>query len=76
MTGLRSSLAGLSGPPLSRESPVRSRSFTEFEVDDWAISAFVVRKLVPVVGTHPFPLHELMLMVAALCWVEPPQIFD
>jgi hypothetical protein len=48
----------------------------EFEVDAWAISDFVVQRLVPVVGAHPFPLHELMLMTAVACRVNPPQIFD
>lgn len=62
--------------PVSRENPVKGRSSTEFEVDNWAISDFVLHKLVPVVGTHPFPLHELMLMVAAVCRTEPSQIFE
>ena len=62
--------------PLSRESPVKNTGCSEFEVDNWAVSRFVSRKLVPQVGVHPFPLNELMLMVAAVCWLRPPQIFD
>jgi len=76
MARLRFLLRGLGAPPLSRESPAKSRSSTEFEVDNWAISEFVIRRLVPAVGTHPFPLHELMLMAAAVCRLEPRQIFD
>ena len=49
---------------------------TEFEVDTWELSRFVLAKLIPVVGIHPFPLHELMLMSAAVCRTRPSQIFD
>jgi cephalosporin hydroxylase len=31
---------------------------------------------VPIVGWHPFPLNELMLMVATVCRVEPAEIFE
>jgi hypothetical protein len=62
--------------PLSRENPVKNANCSTFEVDNWAVSRFVLRKLVPQVGVHPFPLNELMLMVAAVCRLRPPQIFD
>lgn len=62
--------------PLSRENPTKNSDCSEFEVDNWAISRFVIRKLVPIVDVHPFPLHELMLMVAAVCRLRPSQIFD
>jgi len=62
--------------PLSRENPARSVASSEFEVDTWAVSQFVAGKLVAVVGYHPFPLHELMLMVAAVCRFEPAAIFE
>lgn len=62
--------------PLSRENPAKNTHCREFEVDNWAISQFVLRKLVPVVGTSPFPLHELMLIVATVCRLRPPQIFE
>ena len=51
-------------------------SCTEFEVNNWLTSEFVLGQLVPVVGTHPFPLNELMLMSAAVCRLKPPQIFE
>jgi cephalosporin hydroxylase len=63
-------------PPLSRENPVKNAGCSEFEVDNWAISRFVTEKLTPCVGVHPFPLNELMLMVAAVCWLRPAQVFD
>jgi hypothetical protein len=46
------------------------------EVDNWLISEFIVQKLIPIVGWHPYPLSELQLMVGALCWYEPKYIFD
>ena len=75
-TGLGSMLRRSSAPPLGRTNPTKNASCSEFEVDNWAISEFVVHRLVPVVGWHPFPLHELMLMVAAVCRLEPTEIFE
>lgn len=62
-------------PPV-RTNPVKNREATELEVDAWNISSFVIKRLVPVVGVHPFPLHELMLMTAAVCWIRPTQIYE
>ena len=60
----------------SRTDPVRNADCSEFEADNWQLSQFVLQKLVPVVGAHPFPLHELMLMSAAVCRFRPPQIYE
>jgi cephalosporin hydroxylase len=49
---------------------------TEFEVNNWIISQFVLDKLVPTVGFHPFPLNELMLMASTTCRLRPDLIFD
>jgi len=49
---------------------------SEFEVDNWIISDFVIHDIVPVVGVHPFPLNELMLMVAAVCRFNPTHVFE
>ena len=51
-------------------------SATEFEVNNWAISEFVLSRLVPVVGVHPYPLNELMLMAAAICRFKPTHVFE
>jgi cephalosporin hydroxylase len=48
----------------------------EFEVDNWAISRFLVETLVPIVGVHPFPLNELVLMAAAVCRLKPEHIVE
>ena len=59
-------------------NPTYKDKFTggEFEVDNWKLSSFILRKVVPVVGAHPFPLNELLLMSAAVAWIKPTHIFD
>lgn len=47
-----------------------------FEVNNWILSDFVVKELLPVIGTRPFPLNELMLMTAAVCRLKPTHIFE
>lgn len=48
----------------------------EFEVNNWEISQFVVKKLLPIVGFRPFPLNEQMLMVGAVCRLKPTHILE
>jgi cephalosporin hydroxylase len=60
----------------SYADPVVNEHCSEFEVNDWILSEFVVRQIVPVVGVHPFPLGEIMLMVAAVCRFKPTHIFE
>ncbi|MDD2851999.1 MAG: class I SAM-dependent methyltransferase [Desulfuromonadaceae bacterium] len=61
---------------LNRSSGELNRICGEFEVDNWAVSRFVMDRLLPVVGIHPFPLNEQMLMVAAVCRLQPTHIFE
>lgn len=63
-------------PYLSTANPSRNPGCSEFEVDGWITSAFVAHTLVPLVGVHPFPLQELMLMTATVCRFEPSLIFE
>ena len=49
---------------------------SEFEVNSWKLSGLVVEKLVPVVGVHPFPLDELLLMTGATARFQPKVIFE
>lgn len=56
--------------------PSKNINCTQFEVDNWLISDFLVKKLIPVVGTHPYPIMELSLMVAAVCRLKPNVIFE
>jgi len=56
--------------------PVRNPAASEFEVDLWILSRFLLEKIVPVVGTHPYPLNELLLITAAACRLKPSVVFD
>ncbi len=60
----------------SSDEPVVNPNCSEFEVNNWTISRFVINKLVPIVGEQPFPLNEQMLMVAAVCRLRPTHIFE
>ena len=59
-----SKLARLAG--LDSKEVVKNVHCSEFEVNNWVISDFIVNKLAPIVGTHPYPIGELNLMVAAV----------
>lgn len=56
--------------------PVINENCTEIEVNNWTISRFILKKLVPVVGLRPFPLNEQMLLVSAVCRLKPTHIFE
>lgn len=62
--------------PVIYGDPVRNPNATEFEVDLWILSRFVLDRLLPVIGTQPYPLNELLLMTAAVCRLKPSLIFD
>lgn len=56
--------------------PARNIDCSAFEVDNWAVSRFVFGRLVPIIGMHPFPINEQVLMVAAVCRVKPSHILE
>jgi cephalosporin hydroxylase len=56
--------------------PIVNPSASEFEVDNWLVTDFIVERLLPIVGTRPFPLEELALMVSAVCRFQPTHIFE
>jgi hypothetical protein len=56
--------------------PVCNPEASEFEVNLWTLSRFVLEKVVPIVGAHPYPLNELLLMTGAACWLKPSVVFD
>jgi cephalosporin hydroxylase len=49
---------------------------TEFETNNWILSDFVLHRLVPVVGIHPYPLNELMFMAGVICRFRPSHVFE
>lgn len=56
--------------------PVKNAGAEAFEVDCWLTSEFILERLVPTVGFHPFPLDELSLMTATVCRFKPALIFE
>ena len=60
---------------LTKEASINP-NLGEFEVDNWMLSRFVVKKLLPAVGYRPFPLTELMLMSGTVCRFRPTHIFE
>jgi cephalosporin hydroxylase len=61
---------------LTTANPVPLHGGKSFEVDMWAISKFILKKVIPVIGCHPYPLNELSLMVSTICWLKPTHIFE
>jgi hypothetical protein len=51
-----------------------NRSFPE--ADKWNLSTFVIQQLIPVVGVHPFPLDELLLVCSTVAFFEPDAIIE
>ena len=47
-----------------------------FEVDGWALSDFILKKIIPITGVRPFPMGELELMTAAVCRIKLTHIFE
>ena len=60
----------------ARQEAVVNPHCHELEVNNWVISEFIIHKLVPVVGIHPYPINEQCLMVAAVCALKPVLIFE
>lgn len=56
--------------------PVVNADYSEFEINNWALSDFISERLCPIVGTHPYPLNELLLMTGALCRLHPDHLFE
>lgn len=57
-------------------NPMRNTGSTELEIDKWVVSEILLERLVPVIGFHPFPLDELMLMTAAVVSFRPSHVFE
>lgn len=49
---------------------------SEFEVNNWILSEFILRKIIPLVRAHPYPLNELMMMTGAICRFQPTHVFE
>ncbi|OAJ71245.1 hypothetical protein A7976_07405 [Methylobacillus sp. MM3] len=61
---------------VSYVDPALNNNCSEFEVNNWVVSDFIIKKLVPIAGIHPYPIAELNLMTATVCRLKPQQIFE
>ena len=66
----------LAAKRFQRGNPVVNDECMEFEVNKWVLSQFIITRLVPVVGIHPFPLDELLLLTGAVAKIRPTHIFE
>jgi hypothetical protein len=66
----------IQGTHFARQGAVINPHCSELEVDNWVISEFIIQRLVPVVGIHPYPINEQCLMAAAVCALKPALIFE
>lgn len=46
------------------------------EANKWTLSEFVLRRIVPIVGVHPYPLDELLLMSSTMAYFRPDVIIE
>jgi hypothetical protein len=67
---------GIKRASFSRQDAVVNPLCCELEVNNWVISDFIVNKLVPIVGVHPYPINEQFLMVTSVCILKPTHIFE
>jgi cephalosporin hydroxylase len=75
--GLRHRILSLfANRPATYPNPVVNENCSEFEVNNWILSDFVMNTLLPVVGFQPYPLNELMLMAGAVCRFHPAHVFE
>lgn len=61
---------------LNNQDPALNPACQQLEVNNWQISNFILKKILPIVGIHPFPLTELSIMIAAVCALKPEFIFE
>lgn len=55
---------------------VKNAECAYYEVDNWELSEFIVKKIIPITGYRPFPLNELLLLVGTVIRFQPDAIFE
>jgi cephalosporin hydroxylase len=62
--------------PIAKTRDFDVNTHPQPEADKWTLSEFVVKTLVPIVGVHPYPLDELLLMCSTLNYFRPDLIVE
>lgn len=58
------------------DPPAVNIQCSEFEVNNWTLSDFILEQIVPAIGIRPYPLNELLLMAGGVCRFKPDHIFE
>lgn len=58
------------------KDPALNINCSEFEINNWELSEFILKKVIPVLGVRPFPLNELLLMSGSVAYFKPTHIFE
>ncbi len=63
---------------LTGKYPNPSEGFlgNNLELNNWVISEFITKEIIPVVDTHPFPIPEIYIMVGAVTYFNPDVVFE
>lgn len=56
--------------------PTVNKESSEFEVNKWILSEFIVDKILPFAEYSPYPIDELILMAGTVCRFKPTHIFE
>ena len=62
--------------PQSHTAPFGLANRSLPEADKWALSEFVVRRLVPIIGVRPYPIDEQLFMCSAVSYFNPDLIVE
>ena len=46
------------------------------EANKWYLSEFVIKKIIPITGVHPYPLDEILLMGSSISYFNPDGIIE
>lgn len=46
------------------------------EANKWYLSEFVIKKIFPITGVHPYPLDEILLMGSSISYFKPDGIIE
>lgn len=61
---------------MSQKYPAVFKEDAYPEIDKMVLSGFVEERILPLVGSWPYPLDELLLMTGTVCLVRPTKIFE
>jgi cephalosporin hydroxylase len=76
LSSLKAFYARGQGPPATHEPPFNRANRSLPEANKWALSEFITQALVPIVGVHPYPIDEQMLICSTVAYFQPDVIIE